>query len=177
MKLFLISVVFALFALSSAQTPSPSPERPQLVLLSSRERCTPQRVLADVKCGCFYAYIEGLASRAVREECANVLGAPIKSSQAACDPYLLPSQEYNRVEILKALERVKTKCFKSTVTFVRQKLGSFEILKRGEEIFILTNKLCLLFGLPTASDVPAFDRQLVDNENVRADRLRSYNNL
>lgn len=176
MKVFLISIVFALFALGFAQNPSPSPQRPRLVLLSSVPRCTPQRVLADVKCGCFYAYIEGLASRAVRAECADVLGAPIKISQASCDPYLLPSQEYNRVEILKALNRVKSKCFKNQVTFVRS-LSGIEILKRGEEIFALTNKLCALFGQPTASAVPTFVHQLSDDQNLRADRLREYNNL
>ena len=176
MKVFLISIVFALFALGSAQTPSPTPQRPQLVLLSSQPKCTPKRVLADVKCGCFFAYIEGLANRAIRAECADVLGAPIKTSQASCDPYLLPSQKYDGAEIINALDRVKSKCFKNEVTFVRS-LSSFEILKRGEEIFDLTKKLWVLLGQENPSSVPDVDRQLSDTKNLRAERLREYNNL
>ena len=158
MSFTFIAFILALFASISAQKksgekPSTNANRPQLVLLSSRPRCGPQRVKSDVQCACFWAYIQGLASRDIRAECRDVLGAPIAQSQSACDPYLKNDSTYNELAILEGLSRVKDKCFKGKVTFVRE-LSNFEILKRGEEIFNLAKKLCVLFGIkpnPTPS--------------------------
>ena len=144
---FLLVLIVAVSAQEkSAKKPSTNSNRPQLVLLSSRPRCTPQRVRSDVQCGCFWAYVQGLADREVRTECRDVLGAPISQSQSACDPYLKNDSTYNELAILDGLIRVKDKCFKGKVTFVRE-LSNFEILKRGEEIFNLAKKLCVLFGI------------------------------
>lgn len=148
-----ILILSLLFTLTLAQ-----PTAPQIVVLSSRPRCSPKRVQDDIQCGCFYAFFQGLATREVRAACRQATGTPIRNSQSTCNPYLTNAQNYNELQILQALQRVKNTCFGGRVTFARNFQENFEILKRGEALFKLVNQLCNLLGQPTVSEVPPFRR-------------------
>lgn len=149
------SIIFLslLFTLTFAQ-----PAPPQIVVLSSRPRCSPKRVQDDIQCGCFFAFLQGLANRSVRTACRDTTGTPIRNSQSKCLPYLTNRGDYNDLQILQALQRVKNNCFGGSVTFARNLQENFEILKKGAALFKLVNQLCQLLGQPTVSDVPPLRR-------------------
>lgn len=178
MKFITAILILALAAVCAAQ-----PDRPQIAILAAEEGCAPQDVQRDIICGCFITLFGAPTNRAVRDRCEEVTGSPVRNSQSACDAFLIENNtNYDFQAILDRLGDIKERCFGGDITFARNLLAdiaiNFAILQNAEQLFILVNQICELFGLPTVSDIPSLARLIDENDpHLKAQLLRKFNNL
>ena len=177
MKFSTIFLVFSLAALCAAQ-----PTRPPIVLLPAVPGCGPTEINRTLQCGCFILLFAAPTSSTARERCREVTGVPVGESQSACDPFLTTDgTSYDFQGIIDSVGDVKSNCFSGGVVFTRNILdtilANFAAAARGEQLFILANQLCQIFGAPTSSDVPSIARIAADKPAVKSALLRRFNNL
>lgn len=127
------------------------PALPEIIILATRKHCGPQRFLADVRCGCFFASQDSSVTftNALKTECESTGKGSIASFESTCDLYLNKDKSrIRRRAVLRRLEILKTQCIRGRrVVFARSETPSnFEILADGRNIVNLLNNVCALYG-------------------------------
>lgn len=177
MKFIIAILMFAFAAVCAAQ------DRPVVGILAAEDGCAPQDVQRDIICGCFITLFGAPTNAAVRDRCSVVTGTPVRESQSACDAFLIENNtNYDFEGILTRLDDIKTRCFGGEFVQARNLLAdlaiNFAILNNAEQLFILVNQICELFGRPTVSDIPSLARFLGEaNGEMKGELLRKFNNL